>query len=93
MAAPTRADHPEIIGRRLVALRGALGLTLTEVCKITGIAKNTWSQWESGKQRPQLDFAITICHHSGVTLDWLYFGDPSGLPVRLSRLAALPAAQ
>jgi hypothetical protein len=29
---------------------------------------------------------VLICRTTGVTLDWIYRGDPSGLPLRLYRM-------
>lgn len=72
----------EGIGNRIKAIRLALDMNQTEFARRAGIALNTYNQYESGKSRPQLDIAIKICTTYGVTLDWIYLGDPSGLPHR-----------
>ena len=72
------------IAFRLRSTREALELTPTELCKQVGIRTNTWSQWENGKGRPELDKGLLLCDKLGVTLDWIYRGDPGGLPVRIA---------
>lgn len=80
------APHPSSnaeISRRLVATREALGIGQAELCRRTGIRTNTYNQWEGGF-RPGLDGALALCAALGYTLDWIYRGDPSGLPERLA---------
>lgn len=75
------APHREI-AERLIAVRLANELEQSELCQSLNIQPNTYSQWESGKKRPNLDDAMRLCERFGVTLDWIYRGDPSGLPLR-----------
>lgn len=70
----------EAIAHRLQQTRSALGLSQSEFADRAGIARNTYNQWEKAKGRPQLDGAIALCQTYGLTLDWIYFGDISGLP-------------
>lgn len=81
-AAPTSV---KAIGNRLQATRQALGLSQAEICRLTGIAPNTWNQWERGVGRPELDKAFELCKTLGVTLDWIYRGNPGGLPFDLAQ--------
>lgn len=74
----------EAIAERLKVCRLALGLKPAELCRLTGIKPNTYSQWENGKGRPNLDEAMRLCDTLGYTLDWIYLGDPSGLTFNLS---------
>lgn len=83
--------HLEAIAERLAASQKALGLKAAEVCRLTGIKPNTYSQWLNAKGRPRLDEAMLLCDHLGYTLDWIYFGDPSGLPYGLASELGLPA--
>jgi transcriptional regulator with XRE-family HTH domain len=69
------------IADRLRASRLALGIKPAELCRMTGIKPNTYSQWENAKGRPNLDEAMRLCDVLGYTLDWIYLGDPSGLPL------------
>jgi len=80
----------EQIAARLRLGREALGLSAAQLCKLAKIAPNTYSQWEGAKGRPQLDAAKLLRRHLGYTLDWIYEGDPSGLPHALAtKIAAL----
>jgi hypothetical protein len=81
----------EAIAERLRASQAALGLKAAEICRLTGIRPNTYSQWLGAKGRPRLDEAMLLCDHLGYTLDWIYFGDPSGLPYALASELGLPA--
>lgn len=74
----------DAIARRLERTRVALGLTQSEFADKAGIARNTYNQWEKGKGRPQLDGAIALCHVYNLTLDWIYFGETSGLPYQVA---------
>jgi transcriptional regulator with XRE-family HTH domain len=82
------APHPKLkaIGERLELLREAYELSQTEFARRAGIAQNTYNQYAKGKNLPRLDFAERICDEYGVTLDWIYRGDQSGLPVRVLNL-------
>jgi DNA-binding XRE family transcriptional regulator len=81
----------EAIAERLQASQDALGLKAAEICRLTGIKPNTYSQWLNAKGRPRLDEAMLLCDHLGYTLDWIYFGDPKGLPYSLASNLGLPA--
>jgi transcriptional regulator with XRE-family HTH domain len=74
------------IGQRLEVLRKAYGLSQTQFAARAQIAQNTYNQYEKGKNLPRLDFAERLCDEYGVTLDWIYRGDQSGLPVRVLNL-------
>ena len=81
------------IAHRLRASQEALGLKSAEVCRMTGIKPNTYSQWLGAKGRPQLDEAMRLCDTFGYTLDWIYFGDPSGLPMGLASKLGIGSAE
>ena len=80
--------HPKLkaIGERLEALRLAFSINQSEFAARAGIAQNTYNQYAKGKNLPRLDFAERICDEYGVTLDWIYRGDQSGLPVHIANL-------
>jgi len=80
-------DNPEIIGERLQRLRLYEGLNQVRIAELLGIAQSAWSQYEKGSRRLTIDVAGQLVDRFGVTLDWLYMGDASGLPLRLSDLA------
>lgn len=84
MRAPDRSpEHIESIAYRLRLSLDALGLNQAEVCRLTGIAPNALNQWLKAKNRPDLDNGLTLCRVLGLTLDWIYRGDLSGLPYAL----------
>jgi transcriptional regulator with XRE-family HTH domain len=74
----------EAVGRRLQLTREALRLGPGAFAAGASIAGNTYSQYENGERRPQLDFAIKLCERYELTLDWIYRGDPSGLKYNLA---------
>lgn len=78
-----KSQIQEIAGR-LLAAREAVGISSAELCRRTGINPNTYSQWETAKGRPSLDEAIKLCRALGYTLDWIYLGNPSGLPLSIA---------
>lgn len=90
MARSTRPERsPIAIAHRIIRAREALGLTPKAVCDRTGIEPTAYSNYEGGK-RPGLDAAIALCDAFGVTLDWIYLGDVSGIPHELALKLAAP---
>lgn len=76
---------PEI-GERLIKTRLALGYASPgDFLEDTGIAQNTYSQYETGERRPSIEQATKLCESYGLTLDWIYRGEPSGLSVALAK--------
>lgn len=71
------------IAMRLLALMDALGLNQTAFAQRVGITQPALNNYVKGLRRPDLDVAIMIAARTGVTLDWIYLGDRSGLPSRL----------
>ena len=76
----TRAE----IGKRLTLARAVIGGNQEDFADKAGIAQNTYNQYERGKKRPSVDNAMKLCDAYLLTLDWIYMGDPSGLPYRLA---------
>ena len=79
------------IASRLEVTREALGLTAADLCRQTGIKPNQWSQFvnPTKKRRITLDAAYKLRDEYGISLDWIYDGDPSNLPARLhSKISA-----
>lgn len=71
------------IGRRLRETREALGMNQASFARLVKISPQAINNYERGYQRPHLDQAFLICRATGATLDWIYMGDPSGLPGRI----------
>lgn len=73
----------EDLGRRLDALIKAMKLNQTSFAHLVGVSQPALNNYLKGYRRPDLDVAINIQTKTGITLDWLYLGDRSGLPARL----------
>lgn len=95
MARPSPRNVQEI-AKRLLRTREALELKKADLCRLAGIAPNTYNQWEPiegrpAKGRPNLDQAQRLCDTFGYTLDWIYRGNPVGLPYKIiAKLALSP---
>lgn len=71
------------IARRLEALMVAMKLNQTGFANLVGISQPALNNYIKALRRPDLDVAILIQAKTGVTLDWIYLGNRSGLPARL----------
>lgn len=81
--------------KRLQMTADALGQTGADIHRATGIKPNRWTQYTQPKyKRPiTLDAASKLCDAYGLTLDWIYRADPSGLPRHLhEKLAPIAVA-
>ncbi len=74
-----RAD----VARRLALTRKAFGLPQQDFGTAAGMSQPQYNQFETGKRLLTLPYALSLCERYGLTLDWLYRGDPSGLPYAL----------
>jgi len=72
------------VARRLALTRSAMGVDQQDFGTEAGLSQPQYNQFETGKRRLTLDAALALCMHYNLTLDWLYRGDPSGLPYRLA---------
>ena len=69
----------------------ALGIaSQAELCRALNVLPSQWNQYESGERRITVDVALKLKMLYGITIDYIYTGDPSGLPFRLHR--QIPAA-
>lgn len=82
---------PEI-AKRLEITRKAIGISAADLCRLIKCKPNRWSQYESGDRKITQQIANDLCDEFSLTLDWIYRGDPAGLPLELrmkiSKLAA-----
>lgn len=77
-------EHPFAdIGFRIHALRIAVGMEPKEFAKRAGVGTSALNQWESGDKRISVDAASRIVRDLPATLDYIYLGDVSGLPVQM----------
>lgn len=71
------------IAMRLSALIEALGHKQASFASLIGISQPALNNYLKAIRRPEIDVAINIQARTGVTLDWLYLGDRSGLPAKM----------
>jgi len=92
---PKFSRSPDFIleaGQRLKAARLALGLSSKDVCEAINVQPNTYSQWEHGKAMIDPAAATRLKIQFGVSLDWIYAGDPAGLPYSIASKALKDAS-
>lgn len=83
---PLRAELlPGRIGHRLMLLREAIGLRPSEMADLLGIDRVTWLGFETGMQPITIGVAALLVHRFGVTLDFVFLGDWTGVPLDLAR--------
>ena len=70
----------QAIGLRLKAVRTALGLSQKDLYDSLGVGASAWHNWESGKRTPDIFVMLNLKRQYGITLDWIFDGDPSNLP-------------
>lgn len=86
-AKPTRPPYYlKQVSHRLRITRLALGKTAIELCREIDATDKAWSGWENGRRLFDVLAAIRLKKRHGITLDWIYGGDSSGLPARIAKL-------
>lgn len=68
------------IALRLRAVRRALDLTQAQFSERAGLKGGALANYETGRNRPDLDAVASLMAAFALTSDWIYFGDPSSLP-------------
>lgn len=91
MSLPTRpTDVLVSAGVRLRAAREALGLPQQELARACGTEPQRWSNWENGRHLPDPIVLVRAAQLFGISLDWVFAGDPRNLPGGLmARLSTL----
>jgi transcriptional regulator with XRE-family HTH domain len=67
-------------GVRLRVARKALGLTAKALCTELNVEPGRWSHWENERHPPDIETMLALKHRHGVSLDWIFDGDPDRLP-------------
>jgi transcriptional regulator with XRE-family HTH domain len=83
-----RPDSNEAIGERLELLRRAYGvvqgykreMSQSEFARQCEIGIQAWHNVESGNSRIGLNNAMRVRARTGASLDYIYFGNRTGLP-------------
>jgi transcriptional regulator with XRE-family HTH domain len=55
-------------------------MSQAEIARLCGINRQAWNNAETGDSRLGLDNAMALSRQTGVTLDYLFFGNRAGLP-------------
>lgn len=77
--APGMARPYAAIGKRLAAMRAALGISQAELCRQIKCTTNRWNQYETGERRITVPVAMKVSETYGAGMDWVYRGDLSYL--------------
>lgn len=82
---PQKAEPKRVeIGRRLKAARDALGLSQADICRAVDVSPSRWNQWETGGKLPDALVMAEVSRRYGITMDWVFAGNPAGLPHAIS---------
>ena len=74
------------VGQRLRAVRVAAGYkTAREFAQRIDVGESAYTNWERGERLIEPEDLRKVRDLTGVTSDYIYYGDPSGLPARLAR--------
>jgi len=77
----TNYPDAKSIGRRLTAFRLAKKFnTQAEMAKAIGAEHRQYHVWEKGRGKIPVAYAVRMKEIFGITLDYIYAGDLSGLP-------------
>jgi len=88
----TKPEHEEIPGQsdRLRRLRDAYGYkTASSFAVFVQIPVTTYNEFENGAPLSRQAAFKIVQRLPGVTLDWLYFAKPEGLPLDVARRLGL----
>jgi transcriptional regulator with XRE-family HTH domain len=81
-------------GRRLQLLRIAKGFaTKRAFAQTIGVEEDRYDKWEKGMALIPPAIVLTLVQRFGITSDWLYFGNESGLTVVLQQDLIAAAAR
>lgn len=72
----------QAIGGRLRLLRLASGLSQVSWCRLVGSSVQAWNNYERGRKRISIDQALHLSIKTGASLDWIYRGVESAMPVQ-----------
>jgi len=77
---PPLSDILAGYGLRLRVARKALGMTARALCAELSVEPGRWSHWENERHPPDIPTMLALKHRHGISLDWIYDGDPDRLP-------------
>ncbi len=80
------------VGKRLELLRAAKGVKQQKIfADLIGASAGQYNNWALGRQIIPVEYAVKVCGMTGATLDYIYLGNSSALPMHLvSALNIMP---
>lgn len=79
----TKTEKEEI-SERLVNLRKAFGWSATYLAHVCNVTPQRWYNYETARNEPPRIVLQKLKHLTGVTSDYILFGDQSALPFDLA---------
>lgn len=77
-------NEKEQIGERLVNLRKAFGWSATYLAQVCDVTPQRWYNYETARNEPPRVVLQKLKLLTGVTSDYILFGDQSALPFDLA---------
>lgn len=84
-ASATAAGRLDTIGARIAAVRGARGMTITEMARALELSPQRFGQYERGQRSIPHDVLDRFRKLTGATSDYLLFGESGAMPLELMR--------
>ena len=79
-----KKEQRDAIGNRLRITREVLEMSHGEVAEELSIPMDRLNSWEDGNKVPCIEVMTRFATRYGVSLDWIFRGDPSSLPHRIA---------
>ena len=81
----SETEYCRQVGERLRQLIDAIGISYADAARDMGVTRNQLGNWMRGNHGFPRHYALyRFCRIRGVSTDWVFLGDPSGLPKRVS---------
>lgn len=77
-------EYLQQVAGRLIRVRQSLGLSLAGLCRALGVTPQRWQHWENANALPDVTVMLRLRTVFGITLDFVYAGDGSMLPLQRS---------
>lgn len=84
LAILAKSDHVQHVGVRLRQLIDALDISYVQAAHEMGVTKSQLGNWMRGDSYPAPYQLYLFCRRRGLTFDWVYLGDPAGLPYQVA---------
>lgn len=71
------------VGRRLEQIRSVLGVNQMDFGAAAGLKQSRYNAYEKGTRLLTLKAALLLCKKYTLDLNYIFMGDPSGLPYKI----------